>query len=83
MKFTDRYQALGIPYPDPETICPGSCEGTGVYPQHKDDEGTPEECAEWDRLEKEEPADDGWHLINCPTCGGTGKDRKKMEDNNG
>ena len=31
-EFTDRYKALGIPYPDPETVCAGKCEGTGVYP---------------------------------------------------
>ncbi len=32
IEFTDRYQALGIPYPDPETMCHGQCEGTGFYP---------------------------------------------------
>jgi hypothetical protein len=32
IKFTDRYQALGIPYPDPKTVCKGHCEGTGMYP---------------------------------------------------
>lgn len=30
---TDRYKAMGIPYPDPETMCKGPCEGTGFYPQ--------------------------------------------------
>lgn len=30
--FTDRYQALGIAYPDPATMCKGQCEGTGWYP---------------------------------------------------
>lgn len=29
---TDRYEALGIPYPDPETVCEGDCEGTGFVP---------------------------------------------------
>ena len=32
--FTDRYEALGIPLPDPMTMCRGQCEGTGVVP-HK------------------------------------------------
>ena len=32
MEFTDRYQALGIPYPNPETVCLGHCEGTGMIP---------------------------------------------------
>lgn len=31
--FTDRYQALGMDYPNPETMCPGQCEGTGWYPE--------------------------------------------------
>jgi len=30
--FTDRYQALGIPYPDPKTVCRDQCEGTGWIP---------------------------------------------------
>lgn len=29
----DRYSATGTPYPDPETMCAGPCEGMGVYPQ--------------------------------------------------
>lgn len=32
MAGEDRYAALGIPYPNPETMCKGSCEGIGVYP---------------------------------------------------
>lgn len=31
--FTDRYKALGVPYPDSGTMCAGQCEGVGVYPQ--------------------------------------------------
>lgn len=31
-EFTDRYQAMGIPYPDQETMCKGQCEGTGFVP---------------------------------------------------
>lgn len=34
-EFTDRYQALGIPYPDPGTMCDGQCEGTGWIPVHE------------------------------------------------
>ena len=33
-EFTDRYDALGIPYPDTETMCQGQCEGTGWIPVH-------------------------------------------------
>lgn len=38
IEFTDRYQALGIPYPDPETMCLGQCEGTGIVPVHFSDD---------------------------------------------
>lgn len=31
--YTDRYQALGMSYPDPETVCVGPCEGVGWYPE--------------------------------------------------
>ena len=32
-EFTDRYKAMGIPYPDPNTMCKGQCDGVGFYPQ--------------------------------------------------
>jgi len=31
-EWSDRYEALGIPYPDPDTVCPGPCEGVGRVP---------------------------------------------------
>jgi hypothetical protein len=34
MNGGDRYKALGIPYPDPGTMCQGQCEGIGVFPQY-------------------------------------------------
>jgi len=34
MENTDRYKALGIPYPDPKTMCKGQCEGIGLVPVH-------------------------------------------------
>lgn len=72
IKFYDRYEALGIPYPNEETVCLGECEGTGHIPIHEDD--IAEEFKEdWDRLEKENPASDGWHFVECPDCNGTGK----------
>jgi hypothetical protein len=36
--FVDRYSATGTPYPDPETMCQGQCEGMGCYPCKNDDE---------------------------------------------
>lgn len=48
MQFTDRYQALGIPYPEAATVCHGQCEGVGCYPQRGDDStSTPYERAAW------------------------------------
>lgn len=88
MEFTDRYQALGIPYPDPKTMCEEECEGTGWIPVFmsvnlppaKEGEirlGTEEENemlrALWLEAEAKSPADDGWHFVKCPACGGTGK----------
>jgi hypothetical protein len=72
IEFTDRYQALGIPYPDPETVCLGQCEGTGFVPVKADDE---EECFRelWRQAEIKSPSDDGWHFVKCPDCNGTGK----------
>lgn len=32
IEFADRYSAMGIPRPDPETVCQGPCEGTGYVP---------------------------------------------------
>ncbi len=32
MEFMSRYEALGIPFPEPDTVCQGHCEGTGWIP---------------------------------------------------
>jgi len=37
VEFSDRYSATGIPYPDPETMCHGQCEGMGVVPVESGD----------------------------------------------
>jgi hypothetical protein len=73
IQFTDRYQAMGIPYPDPETMCKGQCEGTGVVPVSKYQEENPELLRLWKEAEKKEHAEDGWHFVQCPDCKGTGK----------
>ena len=69
-EFTDRYKALGIPYPDPATVCVGQCEGTGFYPENDPDDNL------WIAAHSEKPHAhdcDGWHFVKCPDCGGTGK----------
>lgn len=68
--FTDRYGALGLPQPDPATMCQGDCEGTGYVPIKRDDP-SPVYQALWDEAEAKEATDDGWHFVCCPDCNGT------------
>ena len=74
IEFTDRYLALGIPYPDVETMCEGPCEGTGWVPI-KDGEQDVRYKAAWDATHAavhDEPCD-GWHFVKCLDCSGSGK----------
>ena len=86
-EFTNRYKALGLLYPDPETMCLGECEGTGYYPVKVEgwlpslistSEVSEYEMEQWviahsaTDVHKNEPCD-GWHFIKCPDCEGTGK----------
>jgi len=71
-EFTDRYKTLGIPYPDPKTMCKGQCEGTGWVPISYDDMEEPFRTL-WLEAEKKIPADDGYHFVKCPDCNGMGK----------
>ncbi len=74
IEFTDRYKATGTPYPDPEKMCLGQCDGMGYYPQYiPGPDDTNEEHKRWNALHakphKEEC--DGYHFIVCPDCEGT------------
>ncbi len=73
MAFTDRYDALGVPTPDPTTMCKGECEGTGWVPICEDDPDLQTEpwASLWTQAEAANPTDDGWHFVVCPTCEGT------------
>lgn len=73
-EYTDRYKALGMPYPDPATVCRGPCEGIGCYPV-KDDDPDEQERALWlaQHAEAGRHECDGWHFVKCPDCNGTGK----------
>jgi hypothetical protein len=71
-EFTDRYKALGIPYPDPKTVCLGYCEGTGWVPISEDVQ-EPKFRKLWLEAERKKPSDDGWHFVKCPDCRGTGR----------
>lgn len=77
IEATDRYQALGIPYPDEES-CTGQCEGTGFVPVREedknDDEGNWHDL--WLEAETKNPTDDGTHFVICPRCNGTKKEPK-------
>ena len=74
-EWTDRYQALGIPYPGVTTMCEGQCEGTGTVPVASDDREEPFRTL-WLDAEAKSPADDGYHFVICPACNGTGKQNK-------
>lgn len=79
IKFTDRYEALGIPLPVPGEVCLGGCEGCGVYPEKAHKSNKPTQFAEVGEPEDKDcqryapEACDGWHFITCAACGGTGK----------
>ena len=70
LEFENRYTAMGIPLPDPETMCRGRCEGTGVIPIYKDEQDEHLKSL-WLKAEEAEPTDDGYHFITCPDCNGT------------
>lgn len=75
IEFTDRYQALGIPYPNRETMCHGQCEGIGLVPHKKEDKPDGLYDPLWDEAHEKagEHDCDGWHFVTCPTCNGSGK----------
>jgi hypothetical protein len=74
----DRYKALGMDYPDVETMCKGQCEGIGRYPVWVSDEKTPYEQQQWQKehdglAAHDDGPCDGTHFIVCGDCNGTGK----------
>ena len=83
LEYTDRYEALGMPYPDPETMCQGQCEGIGSVPIYMkgeklravslEDEKDPVLIQLWCEAEVERPTGGGWHFVKCLDCKGTGK----------
>lgn len=60
IEYTDRYDALGVPRPDPAMVCHGPCEGLGVYP---DMGGFPDLY----------PSIDDVPFLTCEDCGGSGR----------
>ena len=77
MEVFSRYEALGLPLPEPGTMCDGECEGVGVVPVRFDDMEEPWRTL-WLEAEAKEPTDDGWHFVLCPTCKGTGKKSQEV-----
>lgn len=94
IKFTSRYEALGMPLPDPDTMCKGECEGTGWYPENLQEPNV--KTVDYDRWTEAHNKGnfikrfwhkyrcDGWHFIKCADCNGTGKlaQLKKSDDTN-
>lgn len=82
IEYTDRYGGPGG-WPDPGTMCKGQCEGMGWVPVkvgtssfggvESAEETDPVLRALWAEAEAEGHAEDGWHFVTCPTCGGTGR----------
>lgn len=95
IEFTDRYDALGMAPPNPETMCKGGCEGVGCFPVYMvagdkrkaglrlDDESDPTLVSLWKSSELESPTDDGWHFVRCPSCEGSGLRSKMGQAQNG
>lgn len=77
-EISDRYTALGIPHPEPDTVCHGRCEGTGFVPVKKDHKD-PVFRKLWEEAEALEPTDDGYHFVECPECNGSGKRKLNAE----
>jgi hypothetical protein len=69
-EFSDRYSATGTPYPNPETMCQGRCEGMGCVPVLSNEMEEPWRTL-WREAEERKPTDDGWHFVICPDCSGT------------
>ena len=81
IEFTDRYKATGKPYPDPDTMCEGQCEGMGLYPQRISELNRAACEAKSGRLtiigQKEKDGlpckEDEYVFVECPDCKGTGR----------
>lgn len=52
--------------------CDGECEGTGVVPIFAFDMEEPYRAL-WLVAQGKAPTDDGWHLVPCADCAGTGQ----------
>lgn len=79
IEFTNRYDALDMEMPHPDTVCLGPCEGTGYVPVNKG-EKDPELKRRWEDMERRFPnKSDTWHFVRCPVCEGTGKRRQGEE----
>jgi hypothetical protein len=68
VEFTSRYDVLGAPL-RPEFAC-RRCDATGLLPV-REHEVDPELHGLWLRAQARTPTDDGWHLVTCPSCGGS------------
>lgn len=71
IEYVDRYTGLEN-VPSPLTCCHGQCEALGVVPVTADCDD-PRLALLWAEAEAKEHADDGWHFVTCPDCGGTGR----------
>lgn len=79
--IVDRYSATGTPYPDPETMCLGKCDGMGCYPIQASELNAEAVKSPTGRLtvigQTSAPGvpmePDDWLIVECPDCLGTRK----------
>lgn len=74
----DRYEATGTPYPDPETCCPGRCDGMGCYPRRRSAIVRFFRLVAWwlyPGLFHLELRPEAYEFVTCETCRGTGRRR--------
>ena len=72
VEVVDRYSIVGIPRPNPWTVCRGHCEGMGFYPSN-DPSSWPPGTRPLGIPMEGEGVDDGWRFITCDKCNGTGR----------
>lgn len=80
-EFVDRYSATGRPYPNPETVCLGYCEGMGCVPVNKP--RSSDSCREIDGLYKQPEWRKRWEESHAKHCNPFGVIRELIKNRQG
>lgn len=73
IELSDRYSAAGKPYPDPDTVCAGLCEGMGCFPLRREDAEARGLMGAWNAATPDDEPMSDWRFVKCAVCNGTGK----------